>query len=218
VLLIEAFRVLADFRKLMVSAIVLAGLTLFGLSFWDVPLMEYFSSNQTAEMARFAQHVSFWGDIHTGWLIIAGLLGLAGFVFRQRRWRQAALACMLASALAGLATYPLKAGLGRSRPCAPVEPGLYGPAINYDLNSFPSGHAATAFGWGSALAVALPLLGLPALVLAGGSAWSRLYLLRHWPTDMLAGGFLGFLAGVPLGWAVRRRKASESDVESHGLE
>ena len=123
---------------------------------------------------------------------------------------------MLASALAGLATYPLKAGLGRSRPCAPVEPGLYGPAINYDLNSFPSGHAATAFGWGSALAMALPPLGLPALVLAGGSAWSSLYLLRHWPTDVLAGGFLGFLAGVPLGWAVRRREF-EQEVSIEGM-
>jgi len=206
VFLTETIRVFVALKKFALPAMVVAGLALFDLSFRDVPLMEYFSSNQTAEMARFAQHVSFWGDIHTGWLIIAGFLGLAGFVFRQRRWREAALLCMLASALAGLATYPLKAGLGRSRPCAPVEPGLYGPAINYDLNSFPSGHAATAFGWGSALAVALPPLGLPALVLAGGSAWSRLYLLRHWPTDVLTGAFLGFLARVPLGWAVRRRK------------
>ena len=90
-LLIEAFRVLADSRKLLVSVIVTASLTLVGLSFWDAHLMEYFSSEQTAEKVRFAQHVSFWGDIHTGWLIIAGFLGLAGFVFRQRRWREAAL-------------------------------------------------------------------------------------------------------------------------------
>jgi PAP2 superfamily len=154
-LLPEAVRVFADFKKIFLPATGLGILLLFDVGLMDVPLEQYFSSKQTVGMVRFAQHVSFWGDIHTGWLILAGPLFGLGLIFRRRRWQEAALACMLAAAL-GLATYPLKGGLGRSRPCAPMQPGIYGPAINYDLNSFPSGHATTAFGWGSALAVAMP--------------------------------------------------------------
>ena len=57
--------------------------------------------------------------------------------------------------------------------------------------SFPSGHAATSFAGATLLALALPRLAWPLLVLAAAIGWSRVYVGVHWPSDVLAGALLG---------------------------
>lgn len=73
--------------------------------------------------------------------------------------------------------------------------------------SFPSGHAAGAFGFALFLCARLPLrsstrFGL--LVVAIGIGISRIYLGAHFPTDVLAGGLLGSAAGWLAGARLRR--------------
>ncbi len=76
-----------------------------------------------------------------------------------------------------------------------------------DDYSFPSGHTAASFAAMSALYFGGErYLWKPALVLAVLMAFSRLYLYVHYPTDVLAGAFLGVLCGylgnrvVQRGW------------------
>ncbi|HET7319227.1 MAG TPA: phosphatase PAP2 family protein [Nitrospirota bacterium] len=94
----------------------------------------------------------------------------------------------------------LKVAIARERPCRELE------HIRLILPcpksfSMPSGHAITSF------AVAAPLFYLPRayialiwrlypVVLASFIAFSRLYLGVHYPTDVLAGTFLGILIGL----------------------
>ena len=67
------------------------------------------------------------------------------------------------------------------------EPGGY---------SFPSGHSMTSFGAAVFLCHMKKSMGIAFLVLAGLIAFSRLYLMVHFPSDVLAGSMLG--AGIGL--------------------
>ncbi len=74
--------------------------------------------------------------------------------------------------------------MGRPRPRSDKPDGMYGPSFEYELNSFPSGHTACAYATAFALVPALPLVGIPALAFATGTAWSRIHSYHHHPTDV----------------------------------
>ena len=73
--------------------------------------------------------------------------------------------------------------------------------------SFPSGHAAGAFGWAVVILMAerQRWWGWAGLLLAGLIALSRLYLGHHFPSDIFAGAVLGVALGiVSYGLIIRR--------------
>lgn len=82
----------------------------------------------------------------------------------------------------------LKGAVNRPRP----EP----PSPRWN-SSFPSGHAALSFYVAGYYTAAYPRweMQVPLLLWASGVAASRVYLRRHWPTDVLVGGVLGWVAG-----------------------
>lgn len=61
--------------------------------------------------------------------------------------------------------------------------------------SFPSGHTACSFAAAAALKAVGSPLWKPAVVVAGLMGLSRLYLYVHWPTDILGGMAVGWIAG-----------------------
>ena len=61
--------------------------------------------------------------------------------------------------------------------------------------SFPSGHAVTAFALAFVLARAYPRYAVPFYGLAVMVALSRVYLAKHFPSDVVAGAVVGILAG-----------------------
>jgi len=78
------------------------------------------------------------------------------------------------------------------------------------LISFPSGHSVTAFALAYALSRAYPRLAFLFYGLAGLIALSRIYLAKHFPSDVVAGAAIGILAG----WIVCRFSAF-SPVHGH---
>jgi undecaprenyl-diphosphatase len=62
--------------------------------------------------------------------------------------------------------------------------------------SFPSGHTLSAFLGATVLCCYKRSWGIPALILAGLIAFSRLYLYVHFPSDVLAGLVLGVVIGL----------------------
>lgn len=148
--------------------------------------------------------LSRWGDYWTGTLIITAALWLAGVAFRRPFWRVAALACLLGASVAGMEVNIVRFATGRPRPGTGLPDGLYGPHFHRDYLSFPSAHTTTAFATASALAVALPPVGVPLLVGAGGVGWSRISQSCHYSSDVWVGAWVGSLNGALLGFAARR--------------
>ncbi len=63
--------------------------------------------------------------------------------------------------------------------------------------SFPSGHSAASFAAGVAFLRNLPKkYGVPAIILAGLIAFSRLYVGVHYPSDVIAGILSGTLLAI----------------------
>jgi membrane-associated phospholipid phosphatase len=94
---------------------------------------------------------------------------------------------------------------------APRPPAVLGDAVHvigpaYRAGSFPSGHATTIFAVAGLYSLGLrsPAVTALALALATLAAMSRSVVGVHWPLDVLAGMFGGWLSAA-LGLAVARR-------------
>lgn len=193
-------------RRLVACALSLAGVgvAVFLLRRFDVPLDVAVAQGRTDAAWRVARGFSFWGDWLRGWAALALVVWGAGLVRRRPAWREAAVAAVLAAAVAGALAVGVQVTVGRPRPGTPLEDRLQGPTLQAELRSFPSAHAATSFGTAAALAAAVPVAGVPSLAVAAGVAWSRVYVGKHYVTDVLAGSALGALVGIALGVAARR--------------
>jgi membrane-associated phospholipid phosphatase len=143
-----------------------------------------------------------------------GLLGLAGFAHwtvDAQMW-QAAVGGVAGVLLAGLSTQVVKHVACRARPRlvdgwgvgtatppdAPTRRGFFHwPCFGErDYHGFPSGHAATAFAVGAALAGWAPARRRGwILATASGVGASRIVLNAHLLSDVLGGALLGWWAG-----------------------
>ena len=189
---------------LIVGALACSGLLCGWAMQWDGLWLESISSARTLLKDDCARMLSRWGDYFPGSVGLAVALGILGWIFKKRPWREAALACLVAASLAGILTSAIKIGVGRPRPLAELPDGSMGPTLNWKLHGFPSGHTSTAFGTAASLAVTLPPLGVGALLLAAGVGWARIYDRWHRPSDVWAGATLGGLVGVVVGMGYRR--------------
>ena len=120
-----------------------------------------------------------WLGGTTGNLAVCAGVGL----FCGQRGRDAAKLALAADAGSALVTFGLKNAVNRPRPEG---------TFTRSNSSFPSGHATAAFALATVFAHEYPKLSIPCYALASGIALSRVYLDRHYPSDVLAGAVIGF--------------------------
>jgi undecaprenyl-diphosphatase len=206
-LLIQAVAIVRKwlFLWILLGLVMVAGA--IALHPYDAAMSAQCSGVRNVTTHRIADKLSVWGSYRTGTLILCVTIWLAGLACQRKTWQMAAIACLLSASLAGLEADAPKLLLGRARPNSGLQDGFYGPSLQYKYQSFPSGHATTSSGTAVALAVALPPLGVPALVGAAGVIWSRVFLGVHYPTDVWVGGWIGTLNGIVLGLSARRLRA-----------
>jgi membrane-associated phospholipid phosphatase len=119
------------------------------------------------------------GEAKVGIAICAGV-GLYG----GEKARQSAKLSMTSDIASAAITYGLKNIINRGRPLGPTE---------RSNSSFPSGHATGAFAIGTVFAHRYPKIAIPCYLGATGVCVSRIYIGRHYPSDVLAGAAIGFV-------------------------
>lgn len=135
--------------------------------------------------------------------------GVVRDVASGRRIPLCGLAIAASIGLASLITGVLKEAVDRLRP--PL--GMGDLTVLGSLpgsQSFPSGHAATAFAAAVALAILVPRLRVAAIVLAALVGVSRVYLGVHYWFDVIAGAALGCVLGGALALLARQAAALSS--------
>ncbi len=142
--------------------------------------------------------VTFLGDKGLIWLVIAGIM----LFFRAyRKWGIALLCTLALTALIGEVL--LKHLVERPRPFTHFpELQLLIPEPN--SFSFPSGHSASSFAAAAVIFQCRKSFGIPAFILAGLIAFSRLFLFVHYPTDVLAGIALGCIMAYLICFLLRK--------------
>ena len=101
-------------------------------------------------------------------------------------------------ALGVLTSTFIKKLVGRVRPRLEHAGKFLGPLIkhaNY-CESFPSNHSASAAAYAGVLATAYPHAAITFWTLAIMCAVLRYLMDAHWPSDVLAGVALGYLASI----------------------
>ena len=97
--------------------------------------------------------------------------------------------------------------VGRGRPQHFDETGLWGFKWNvtdWTYQSFPSGHATTAFALAAVVGFVSPRWFYPGLALAAVIGFSRISEGVHYPSDVIAGAALGLLGAYFVRWLFAR--------------
>jgi undecaprenyl-diphosphatase len=133
------------------------------------------------------------------WLATAAAAAIVGGGRGRRAACQGVLAIALASTVTILILKPLAR---RKRPARLAgRPVPDSRRVRRPVSpSFPSGHAASAFAFASAMGHAVPGARLPLRVAATTVASSRVHTGVHYPSDVAIGAVIGDLCG----WAVGR--------------
>lgn len=188
------------FQKIPVVIVSIAALIILALQL-DILIAGRVS--QTEELTMAARFFSFIGNgaFLAGISLAVYLLGIALKRMVLQITGRTALFSVFAS---GICVHILKAAFERPRPgyaSGAVLKLLENPSL-VDLsgrfNSFPSGHTTTAFAVAYVFAKRYPRFGIAFYLIAALVAASRVYLGSHYPTDVLAGAFLGVTVGYLL--------------------
>ena len=146
----------------------------------------------------------------TLWLALAGALSLLGPSGR----RAAADGLLAGGTASAIANGPAKWFVRRDRPGGASLADLPRRDRAPTTSSFPSSHTATAVAFAVAASVQYPPAAPILLPAALGIGLSRVYAVRHYPSDVLAGAALGAAIGASTAYSLHRRRAT--GAPSHG--
>jgi membrane-associated phospholipid phosphatase len=183
-------------------------LTVFSYYFWDIPLIRYCRTLNHSIIDIF-KIITALGI--TKWYLIAsaGLYLFFGFIYKNKLQSMRSLFVLCSLSLCGIVLHLIKWISGRHRPIDLFNHGYFGFnyfGIGYELTSFPSGHAQTAFTLATALTILFPRWGIPAFLIAGAVGMSRIILTSHYLSDVIAGAGVGILFTLAVKYLFDRKQ------------
>jgi undecaprenyl-diphosphatase len=158
--------------------------------------------NRSLQNPVFDQVMPALSNKWLGFVVVGVVVPCLFLRYGRRVWPVIALA-VLAVALSDLGAGLLKHAVQRVRPCH-VIPDVHLLAGCTRSFAMPSNHASNMFALAGVVGSLLPALRWVLLPVAGGVAYSRVYLGVHYPSDVLIGALCGTAIGWGLALAVRR--------------
>ncbi len=164
---------------------------------FDPSIARSASKSQSDDLTRLADNADRLGEMSVIAPVLVGTT-VVGLVTRSPELLRLAVRTAGAITFVSVGVQLLKFATGRDRPYQDEDFGAdnFRPFTRWDT-SFPSGHTAAAFAMATTLGDAIGNKyakgGL--YVLAAGTGWARVALLKHWPSDVVAGAAVGLLAG-----------------------
>ncbi len=190
-------------RQIAISAAIVVAAVLFFIILIDGPVTRGVLGLPRWAIWPFDQITDFGKSGWFLWPLGLLFLALAALPTPVTRISQAVLASVMvrvgflftAIALPGLFDSILKRLIGRARPTVTlpqVDPFLFRPFIwRADYASLPSGHATTAFAVLVAFGSLWPRARTVFLLYAAAIALSRIFVLGHFASDVIAGAVVG---------------------------
>lgn len=196
-------------RRGLVLVLVLGAMTGVMLLGWDQPLRQILGRFGQSGLGHAWGVVAYWMGLGGVQIAVAVVvIGLALWA-HDLRWRRVGLACLWAVAVSGIAVQVIKHLVGRARPRMGLAPEFWvGFTWDSDMQSFPSGHAATSFALAAWLASRWPRWAVVFYALAVFVSLGRVISGSHYASDVLGGMALGLLVGWGMDFRRRAKEAS----------
>ena len=138
-------------------------------------------------------------------LSIAGSQMIYGILDKDKQARQKSIELLLSVEAGMLLSQGMKLAVNRTRPQY-EWPGKVFSLSSSNTKSFPSGHATIAFATATTLALQYKkwYVTVPAFAWATGVSYSRMYLGKHYPSDVLAGAAIGVGSAFLCHWLSKK--------------
>jgi len=168
---------------------------------WDIDLLK--DINPRHPNSSYWQQTSNSAYYVTGAVTIGTLA--AGLISNDDEIKHNAYEGLLRFGIGTVITTGLKTVFNRERPADryPDEVFVVSPSHG---KSFPSGHTSLAFGTATTLALEYHkwYVTVPAFLWASSVGYSRMYLGKHYPSDVLGGAVVGIGGGYLTHWFNRK--------------
>ncbi|TAN39482.1 MAG: phosphatase PAP2 family protein [Nitrospirae bacterium] len=179
------------------KALVLLALLIIPAFFFDNTLMTWVKEN------RAFRSDALYGPIddvvkfltHGATLIISSLLLFLVARSYNRRLAEAGKTLFFGLITAGVVVQGFKHLIGRARPRVTFNTVFIGPSIDFNYDSFPSGHTTLTFCLAYILSQFYPRYRVVFYLFAVMTGADRMLGLSHFPSDVLAGALLGMVVG-----------------------
>jgi len=182
-------------NSLLWSGIWVTGM--YALSYQDENLIESVKPIYNGNWKYYFNTVDYLGYAPCSIPVSIGFAGLT-FLFNDQKLRHAALTSVESALVSSFFVGVLKYSIGRYRPYQNKGSHFFKPFTDVDA-SFPSGHSAVAFALITPFAYYYDSPSSYALLIFPISTGiSRILLDKHWTTDVLTGGLIGYLVGYYL--------------------
>jgi undecaprenyl-diphosphatase len=154
----------------------------------DEAVHQAVADTPTPTLDGLLQQISNAANYSRLWMGVAAVLAAAG----GRRGRSSAVDGLVSIAVTSAVVNQAAKRLSRRpRPQRAAEHKASATVTMPQSHSFPSGHAASAFAFATAVGSELPILTFPLHATAVLVAYSRVHNGVHYPSDVLVGGVIG---------------------------